>query len=68
MGKSAGGLGEERGEKIRTVNEFRVVAVPGDTVIVGSPLLLVGGALGDIGCTTREGEGGEIGRHHRHIA
>jgi len=31
------------------VNEFRVVAIPGDAVIVGSPLVFVGGVLGDNG-------------------
>jgi len=35
MGMSADGLGEECSEEIRTVNEFRVVAIPGDAVIVG---------------------------------
>ena len=43
MGVSADRLGEEFCEEVRTVNEFRVVAVPGDAVIVGSPLILVGG-------------------------
>ena len=57
MGVSADGLGEGCSEEIRTVNEFRVVAVPGDAVIVGSPLVLVRGVLG-----------GEIGRHRRHVA
>ena len=45
MGVSANGLGEECCEEIRMVNEFRVVAVPGDAVIVGSPLVSVGGVL-----------------------
>jgi len=48
-----------------------VVAVPGDAVIVGSPLVLVRGVLGDNGGTAGtagKGEGGEIGRHRRHVA
>ena len=65
---SADGLGEGCSEEIRTVNEFRVVAVPGDAVIVGSPLLLVGGVLGDNGGIAGEGGGGEIRRHCRHVA
>jgi len=66
MSMSADGLGEECSEE--TVNEFRGVAVPGDAVIVGSPLVLVGGVLGDNGGIAGEGEGGEIGRHRRHVA
>ena len=42
MGVSANRLGEECSEEIQTVNEFRVVAVPGDAIIIGSPLVLVG--------------------------
>jgi len=34
VGVSADGLGEGRSEEVRTVNEFRVVAVPGDAVII----------------------------------
>ena len=45
MGVSADGLGEGCSEEIRTVNEFRVVSVPGDAIIVGSPLVLAGGVL-----------------------
>ena len=43
MGMSADGLGEGFSEEIRTVNEIRVIVVPGDAVIVGSPLVLIGG-------------------------
>ena len=67
MGVSADGLEEECSEEIRTVNEFRVVAVPGDAIIIGSPLVLVRGVLGDNGGTAGKGEGGEIGRHRRHV-
>ena len=42
--------------------------VPGDAVIVGSPLVLVGGVLGDNGGTASKGEGGVIGGHRRHVA
>ena len=68
MGVSAGGLGEGCSEEIRTVNEFRVVAVPGDAVIVGSPLVLIGGVLGDNSGTASKSEGREIGRHCRHVS
>ena len=61
---SADGLGEGCSEEIRTINEFWVVAVPSDAVIVGSPLVLAGGVLGDNAGIAGEGEGGEIGRHH----
>jgi len=67
MGESANGLGEGCSEEIRTVNEFRVVTVPGDAVIVGSPLVLVGGVLGDNSDIADEGGGGEIGGRRRHI-
>ena len=43
MGVSADGFGERCSEEIRTVNEFRVIAVPGGAVIVGNPLVLVRG-------------------------
>ena len=68
MGVSANGLGEECSEEIRTVNEFRVVAAPGDAVIVGSPLVFVGSVLGDNGGIAGEGEGGEIGRRRSRVA
>lgn len=45
MGMSANGLGEECSEEIRTVNEFWVVTIPGDAIIVGSPLILIRGVL-----------------------
>jgi len=45
MGVSAFGFGEGCSEEIRPVNEFRVVAVPGDAVVVCSPLVL-GGCAG----------------------
>ena len=64
MGVSAGGLGEG----CRAVNEFRMIAIPRYAVIVGSLLILVGGVLGDNGGITGESEGGEIGRHCRHVA
>jgi len=65
MGVSADRLGERRSEEIRTVNEFRVVAVPGDAVIIGHALVLVGTVLGDNGGFAGEGEGGETGRHRQ---
>ena len=34
MGVSAGGPGDGRSEEIRTITEFRVVAVPSDAVIL----------------------------------
>ena len=68
MGISADGPGEECSEVIRTVNEVRVVAVPGDAIMVGSPLVLVRGVLGDNGGIASEGDSGEIGRCHRHAA
>jgi len=34
MGMSADGLGEGRSEEVRMVDELRVVAVPGDAVII----------------------------------
>ena len=34
VGVSADGLGEGRSEDVRTVDEVRVVAVPGDAVII----------------------------------
>jgi hypothetical protein len=68
MGVSADGLGEECSEEIRAVNKFRVVVVPSNAVIVGSPLVLVWGVLGDNGGTAGEGGGREIGRHRRHVA
>jgi len=66
MGVSADGLGEECSEEIRTVKKVWVVAGPGDAVIVRSPLVLVGGVLGDNGGIAAEGEGRDIGRHRRH--
>lgn len=42
VGVSADGLGKGCSEKVRAVNEFRVVAVPSDTVIIGRPLVHVG--------------------------
>jgi hypothetical protein len=45
----------------------RVVAVPGDAVVVGSPLVPVGCVLGDEGGIAGEGESGEIGKPRRHI-
>ena len=39
---SADRLGEGCSEEIRTINEFRVVTIPGDAIIVGSPLILAG--------------------------
>jgi len=68
MGVSANRFREECSEEIRTVNEFRVVAIPGDAIIVGSPLVLVGGVLGDNGGIAGEGEGRDIRRHCRHVA
>ena len=65
MDESADGLGEGCSEEIRTVNEFRVVAVPGDAVIVRSSLVFVGGVLGENSGITGDGGGGRIGRHHR---
>ena len=65
MGVSADGLGEGRGEEVRTVHKFRVVAVPSDAVIIGRPLVHVGAVLGDNGGTAREGDGGVIGRHRQ---
>jgi len=47
MGVSADRLGEECSEQIRTVNEFGVVAVPSDAIIVGSSLVVIGGILGE---------------------
>ena len=44
MGVSADRLGEGCSEVIRTVNKFRVVAVPGDAVLKRPPLVIVGGA------------------------
>jgi hypothetical protein len=49
IGESADGHAEGCSEEIRTVNEFRVVAVSGDAVIVANPPILVRGALGDNG-------------------
>jgi hypothetical protein len=63
MAVSADGLGEGCSEEIRPVDEFRVVAVPGDAVVVCSPLVLGRGVLGDNVGITGEGEGG---RHRRH--
>ena len=57
MGVSADGLGEGCSEEIRPVNKFRVV-VPGDAVVVCSPLVLGGGVLGDNGGIAGESEGG----------
>jgi len=54
IGVSADGLGEGCSEKIRTVNELRVVADPGDAVVV-SPLVLAGGVLGDNGGIAGDG-------------
>lgn len=68
MGVPANGLGEGCSEEIRTVNEIRVVAVPGDAVIEGSPLIPIGGVLGHNDDTAGEGAGGEIGRRRRHPA
>ena len=68
MGESADRLGEGCSEVIRTVNEFRVVAVAGDAVIERRPLVIVGGELGDIRSIAGEGEGGEIGGHSRLVA
>ena len=62
MGVSADRLGEGCSEVIRTVNKFRVVAVPGDAVIKRPPLVIVGGALGGVA------EGGEIERHPGQVA
>jgi hypothetical protein len=43
MTVSAEGLGEGCGEEVRPVDEFRVIAVPGDPVVVCSPFVLGGG-------------------------
>lgn len=68
MGVSADGLGEGLSEEVRTINEFRVVAVlPGDAVIIGRPLVRVGPVLGDNDDVAGRGEGpGEIG--HSRVA
>jgi hypothetical protein len=60
MGVSADGLGEGCSEEIRPVNKFRVV--PGDAIVVCSPLVLGGGILGDNSSIAGESEGG---RHRR---
>lgn len=58
---SADGLGEGHSEEVRTINEFRVIAIPGDAIIIGQPLILVGTILGDNSGIAGEGEGREIG-------
>jgi hypothetical protein len=68
MGVSADGLGEGRTEEVGTINEVRVVTVPGDAVIIRRPLVLVGAVLGDNGVIAGEGKGGgggETGRRSR---
>ena len=65
VGVSVDGLGEECSEVIRTVNKFRVAAVPGDAVIERPPLVIVWGALGDNGGIA---EGREIGRQSSQVA
>ena len=61
MGVSADGLGEGRGAEVRTVHKFRVVAISGDAVVIGRPLVLVGAVLGDSGGFAGEGEAGNSG-------
>lgn len=63
MRESAGGLGEWRSEIVRTVQEFRVVAVPSDAIVVGHPFVGIGAALGNNGGFAGKSEGREIGRH-----
>ena len=62
-GVSASGLGEWHSEEIGTVDEFWVVAIASDTIIVGGPLVFVGGVLGYDGRITGEGESRGMGRH-----
>ena len=59
MGVSASGLGEWRSEEIRTVDEFWMVAIASDAVIVGGPLVFVGDVVDIAG----EGESREMGGH-----
>lgn len=61
MSEPADWLGEGCSKEIRTVNEHRVVAAPGDAVIVGNPFVLVGGVLRANGGIAGEGE---VGRPH----
>jgi len=56
MGISANRLREGCSEEIRPVNKFWVV--PGDAIVVCSPLVLGGGVLGDNGGIAGESEGG----------
>lgn len=60
---SAARLGEECSEEVRAVDRFRVVAIPGDTVIVRSPLVLAGGVLGSHGGIAGDDAGGGRRRH-----
>jgi hypothetical protein len=64
--KSASRLGEWCSEQIRAINQFRVVAIPGDAIIVRSPLVLIRGILGANAANT--GEGREIRRHRSQVA
>lgn len=52
---SASGPGEGCGVEIGMVKEFRVVAIPGDAVIVRFLLILIGGVLGDNSGITGKG-------------
>ncbi len=56
---SADGLGEGCSQEVRTVDEGRVVTIPGDAVIIGRSLVIVGSIHGG------EGGGGEMGCHSR---
>ena len=58
MGESVDGLGEGGSAKIGPVDKYRVVAVRGDAVVVGSSLVFGGGVLG------HHGDGG-AGEHHK---
>ncbi len=64
MGVSAVGLEEGCSTEIGSVDEYRVVAVLGDPVVVCNPLVLGGGVLGDSGGIASESEG-PGGRHRR---
>ena len=68
MGESALGLAEGCSEEVRAVDEFRMVPIPTDTVVVRSPLVLVGRVLRDNGNIAWGGGGGEIGRRCRCVA
>jgi hypothetical protein len=65
VGVSTDGLEEGRSEEVRTVDEVRVVVVPGDAVIICRSLVLVGAVHGESGGIAGEGEGGEIGPRSR---